>query len=154
MFEEARADFARLTDRAFSNLEALLASELKEFSPAPIEGHKPGIYILYEGAQPVYVGRTKKLKQRFRAHITPSHNSASFALKRVRKRLGLASTYKKKGSRGWIVENHRSEFLQEIESIKRMKYRFLEVSDNIDQYFLEYLSEAQLGLDHDGLDTS
>jgi len=52
------------------------------------------------------------------------------------------------------VENYWNEFIQEIEAIKRMTYRFIEVSDNIDQYFLEYLAEAHLGLDHDGLDTS
>lgn len=154
MFEETRVRFTKVGERAFSNLEALLSSDIKEFSPTPMEGNKPGIYVLYENNRAVYVGRTKKLKQRFRAHVTPNHHSASYALKRVRKRLELKSTYKKEGSRSWIVEKHRDKFIQEIEAIKRMHYRFLEVPDNIDQYFLEYLAEEELGLDHDGLDTS
>ena len=154
MFEETRDRFTQVTNRAFLNLKNLLESELKDFSATPTEGNQSGIYVLYEENKPVYVGRTRNLKQRFRAHITPNHNSASYALKRVRKRIGLEASYKKKGSRSWIVEHHRDEFIEEIEAIKRMAYRFIQVSDNIDQYFLEYLAEAHFGLDHDGLNTS
>ena len=154
MFEETRDRFAQVTDSAFLNLKNLLDSELKEFSATPVEGKNSGIYVLYEKNQPVYVGRTRNLKQRFRAHISPNHNSASYALKRVRKRIGREASYKKEGSRSWIVEHHRDEFLEEIETIKRMAYRFIQVSDNIDQYFLEYIAEAHLGLDHDSLNTS
>lgn len=140
---------------AVENLEVLLSAPLKPFERTPSEGNVAGIYIFYEGGAPVYVGRTRKLAQRFRAHVTPNHNSASYAVKRLRQRHDLRPTYKQGiGSRSWIVENYRDDFLEEIAAIKNMDYRFLKVPDNIDQYFLEYLAEEELGLDHDGLDTS
>ena len=139
---------------AITNLEALRAKPLTKFKRTPDEGNVPGIYVFYEKTKPVYVGRTKKLAQRFSAHVTANHNSASFALKRVRRNHCLKTTYTKIGSRAWIVEKYRDEFLAEIAAIKEMSYQFLELPDNVDQYFLEYLAEEEFGLDHTGLDTS
>ena len=40
-----------------------------------------GIYVFYENEVPVYVGRSRKLKERLQVHSRPSsgHNSATFA---------------------------------------------------------------------------
>jgi predicted GIY-YIG superfamily endonuclease len=42
---------------------------------------KKGIYVFYENGKPIYVGRSKNLRQRFRQHRHQSsgHNSATFA---------------------------------------------------------------------------
>jgi excinuclease UvrABC nuclease subunit len=141
---------------AVRNLVLLMESESKPFSRRPLEGSASGIYALFEHNEPVYVGRTRNLKQRFAAHITPNHNSASFAIKRLRRKFPeiARATYQKTGSREWIAENYRDELIAEINAIKSMQYKFVNLEDSIDQYFLEFLAEEEFGLDHDGLNTS
>lgn len=128
---------------------------LKEYSEALKERKKPGIYALFESGSPVYVGRTRDLAQRFRAHVADSHNSASFALKRTRAIHGLKATYKKIGSRADIVSSPltRATFLSEIKKIRAMSYRFKEVQDPIEQYLLELAVTLEYKLPLDGFDS-
>lgn len=128
---------------------------LKDFSEALKERKRPGIYALFENDAPVYVGRTRNLAQRFRAHVTDSHNSASFALKRTKAIHGLKATYKKSGSRADIVSHPetRITFLSEIEKIRAMRYRFKEMQDPIEQYLLELAVTLKYNLPLDGFDS-
>ncbi|KII14796.1 GIY-YIG nuclease family protein [Phaeobacter sp. S60] len=118
----------------------------------------PAIYIFYENSKPVYVGRTNNLEQRLRAHVTASHNSASFALKRTRKRHQEISkaTYKTALSRSEITahEIYGATFREEINNIKGMNFRFLEIKSHIEQYLTELYVTMALGLDTDGFDNS
>lgn len=94
--------------------------------------------------------------QRFRAQVSPSHNSASFALKRTRLLHGLSTTYTKLGGRPSIVKHpeYGTTFRAEINAIKHMSFRFFEVSDSIEQYLLELYATMLLGLDLGGFETS
>ncbi|MCU9847608.1 GIY-YIG nuclease family protein [Defluviimonas sp. WL0024] len=114
-----------------------------------------GIYALFEGGLPVYVGRTRNLAGRFRAHVTDSHNSASFALKRTREIHGLSATYKAEGSRQHLVSSSptRETFLREIEKIRMMEFQFSEITDPIDQYLLELALTLHYELPLDGFDS-
>lgn len=116
---------------------------------------QPGIYILYDGDGPAHVGRTRNIKQRLRAHCTPNHNSASFAFKRARRELGQATTYNRTTSRAalQIDEVFGPCFRKHVDAVAQMKLRFLEVSDPIDQYFLELYAALELSLSTDEFDT-
>jgi predicted GIY-YIG superfamily endonuclease len=118
-------------------------------------GKQPGIYILFDDAEPVHVGRTRNIRQRLRAHCTPKHNSASFAFKRARRELGQATTYSRATSRSALQSDavFGPCFRKHVDAVAQMKLRFLEVSDPIDQYFLELYAALELGLPTDEFDT-
>ncbi len=134
----------------------MVQQELLSFEDAVKLKDTPGIYVFYDDGTPVYVGRTRKLRQRLRAHVCDSHNSASYALKRTRAAHGLAATYTKSMSRKVIAteEPYRQTFLDEIAKIKGMRIRFLEVQDPIEQYLLELLASLKFEVSLSGFDTS
>lgn len=91
--------FADHTDRMPALFAALMSADPTAVSST---GHpaEPGIYLLIDEAGVVqHVGRTRKLRQRLRAHTTANHNAASFAFKRARRELGIAASYTKANSR-------------------------------------------------------
>jgi hypothetical protein len=147
-----------------ANAAEMKAAKFQEMASQPFldglrgKGAK-GIYALFEvGDQlqhAVYVGRTRNLAGRFRAHITPNHNSASFALKRTRLRHNLPTTYTSAGSRVSIVSepDTRASFLEAIQKIREMKFRFMEEADPVAQYLLELAVTIKYGLPLDGFDS-
>jgi len=142
-------------ERIPANFEALMAAPVHAYGDRSRFKKAGGIYVLIEDGEPVYVGRTRNLSQRLQAHISASHNSASYAVKRLRKRYGENATYKPEMSRQHIttVEPWRGRFLQEIEKIRQMQFRFLEVEDPVDQYLLELYTTIELGLELSGFNT-
>lgn len=114
-----------------------------------------GIYVLFEDGAPVHVGRTRNLSGRLRAHVVRSHNSASFAFKRARRILNKVATYKPEGSRKALVADSvfGPEFFRQIDAVKAMEVRFVEVADPVRQYLLELYACMELGLPLDEFDT-
>ncbi|QUJ77084.1 GIY-YIG nuclease family protein [Sulfitobacter albidus] len=155
MFEgRSYEDYTRAAPTLFKQL---VESDLRPFKISTYDRKIPGIYILYENGSPVYVGRTRNLQGRLRAHVTKSHNSASFALKRTRSlhpEIRNAS-YSGTNSRKEIVKHpvYGRTFELQIAAIKAMQFRFIEVADPIEQYFLELFATMELRLDISGFDT-
>lgn len=156
MFEGKKA-FSDYTDKIPGLFEALENVPIENFRISVTDKGRSGIYILYESGDPVYVGRTRNLQNRFRAHTTRSHNSASFALKRTRaKHPEIAkATYSSQNSRQAIVEHpeYGQTFVGEINAIRSMNFRFLEVPDPIEQYLLELYATIELDLELTGFDS-
>jgi predicted GIY-YIG superfamily endonuclease len=154
--EHARCEFDRLTSKARANFNKLHASEIHQFNERAKFKKKAGVYILLEDGDPVYVGRTRNLQARLQAHVTKSHNSPSFALKRTRKRFGLTATYRKEGSRQSIIDHdeYGAYFREKIEIIRGMTFKFLELDQAPDQYFLEIFASLTLDTGLDGFRTS
>lgn len=156
MFEEVRSylDYTSAAPKLFSQL---MAQSAEPFRVTSSDNRRSGIYVLYDDDTPVYVGRTRNLQGRFRAHVTKSHNSASFALKRTRAQHAeiKKATYKATNSRQAIVEHpvYGATFLREIEAIRGMQFKFLEVTDPIDQYLLELFATMEFGLELTGFDS-
>jgi hypothetical protein len=117
--------------------------------------NRPGIYVFFEGSKPVHVGRTRNLQGRLRGHVTKSHFSASFAFKRARQVLGRGATYRTEGSRSSLAKDQAfmPEFHRQIELVKGMEVRFLEVADPISQYLLELYAHMEYGLPLDEFET-
>ncbi|MBB3020400.1 hypothetical protein FHR70_003481 [Microvirga lupini] len=116
---------------------------------------KAGIYVFFEDGVPVHVGRTRNLGGRLRGHITRSHYSASFAFKRARRALARAATYTTEGSRGHLSKDpvFGAEFHRQIEAVRAMQVRFVEVTDPVLQYLLELYACLELQLPLDEFDT-
>lgn len=51
------------------------------------------------------------------------------------------------------VEPWRGRFLEEIEKIRQMQFRFLEVEDPVDQHLLELYATMELCLELSGFNT-
>jgi hypothetical protein len=147
--------FAQATQSIPEIFEKLHASPPLEKWAVASQRNLAGVYVFSENGQPIHVGRTRNLQGRLRAHVSNSHNSASFAFKRARRALDLAASYKTKGSRAALMQDaaFRQEFDRHRHSIKYCVVRFLEVKDPVLQYLLELYAHIEYGLPLDEFDT-
>lgn len=136
-------------------VDLIKAPAIKVAFPADLKSSGPGIYVFYEAGEAVHVGRTRNVAARLRAHLTKSHNSASFAFKRARRALGRKATYSPIGSRANLLlePDFRAEFYRQIDLIRSMDVRFVPVQDPILQYLLELYVHIALDLPLDEFDT-
>jgi hypothetical protein len=145
-----------------SHIDAVpkLFASLKEAMPFLEKGlvsqrKRVGIYAFFENEVPQYVGRTRNLQQRLRGHISASHYTATFAFKMARRKLGLPATYSAMGGRAQLQNDpiFRPEFLRQIERVKAMQVRFIEIADPVYQYLVELYAHLEYGLPLDEFDT-
>jgi hypothetical protein len=116
---------------------------------ASVHKGKRGVYVFFENGQPAYIGRTNNLAQRLRGHVRFSHNTASFAFKRAKEKLKIGkANYKSESSRKRLQNDPEfaQEFRRQIEAVRKMSVRFLEVEHHVDQYLLELYAAMSLGL--------
>ncbi|RWC25220.1 MULTISPECIES: hypothetical protein [unclassified Mesorhizobium] len=137
-----------------------LFAELHVSSPFPAKGvaahlGRAGVYVFFEDGVPVHVGRTRNLQGRLRGHTAKTHYSASFAFKRARRLLERTATYTAEGSRLALSREDvfRAEFYRQIELVKLMNVRFVDVADPVAQYLLELYAHLEYGLLLDEFDT-
>jgi hypothetical protein len=135
--------------------EDLMSSVPFEAKGIVSQKRRAGIYLFLEGGKPVHIGRTRDLGGRLRGHITRSHYSASFAFKRTRVIHGAKATYITKGSRKDLAADpiFQTAFYEQIDLVKRMQVKFIEVPNPIHQYLLELYAHLELGLELDEFDT-
>jgi hypothetical protein len=133
----------------------LVASEPFTAKGIAAQKGKPGVYVFLEDDVPVHAGRTRNLAGRLRGHISKSHFSASFAFKRTRREQGKVATYVSSGSRSELAKDpiFRQAFYRQIDLIKGMSVRFVEVHDPVQQYLLELYAHLEFGLPLDEFDT-
>ena len=101
---------------------------------------EPGIYLISEGGERLYVGRTNRLRKRLQSHTRNNHNQATFAFLLARHETGnLKASYKRDGSRKDLLGNphFRTAFDTARERIKKMTVQFVEEADPIKQTILE-----------------
>lgn len=115
-----------------------------------------GIYVFYEDARPIYVGRSNRVKERIKEHGRPSsrHNSAPFAF-------NLA----KKAAKGKAVNMSRARvelekdpvfadlFSRAKERVTRMSVRVIEINDPIIQTLLEVYAAVELKTEFNDFNT-
>lgn len=147
--------FAEMTAQAPALFTALAESAPLVAKGVVSQKGKAGVYAFFEEGHPVHVGRTRNLQGRLRGHITRSQYSATFAFKRTRRALEMPATYRTDGSRARLMshETFGPELDRQIESIKSMEVRFVEVVDPVAQYLLELYAHMEWGLPLDEFDT-
>ena len=93
-----------------------------------------GVYVLYEGGKPVYVGRSNRLRDRIREHGADSSDrySATFALKLLREKLKWP-----KGNAADLVKDNADEYDQQKKRVKNMTFRAVEIKGQLEQTLFE-----------------
>jgi len=127
-------------------MEQLRQKELKSRNDL---GNIPtkGIYVFYENGNPIYVGRSKGIKERVQQHSRPSsgHNTAPFAFnlaKEAAERKGIDINKNRKQ----LEKNpHFSNLFGEAkERVSRMSVQIIEVNDPIPQTLFEVYAAVAL----------
>lgn len=100
------------------------------------------VYLFSEGAQHLYVGRTRHLRQRLRQHSIPAsqHNQAVFAFRLAREATGrLVAAYSAEGSRAALCTDadFNEAFTKAKERVRSMDVRYVEETDPLRQALLE-----------------
>lgn len=112
--------------------------DLRSVSDMP----KSGIYWLSERGDSIYVGRSRRIRQRLQEHIRPSsdHNQASLAFLLAREKTGrLDATYRTADSRASLLKepSFLAEFKLAKNRIGEMDVRFVEETHPVRQCLLE-----------------
>jgi len=132
-------------DVEFSNVVESLPTLLKDLQGSPIKSRledfpDSGVYVFYENDQPIYVGRSNRMKNRILEHSRPSsgHFSATFAFKialKAAEKIGIDTTR----TRGELLADDRFNplFLEAIDRVSKMSVRAIEIDDQIIQTIFE-----------------
>lgn len=118
---------------------------------------KPGIYLLSEGGEDLYVGRTSRnLRNRMKGHGSGTHFSSTFAFLLARHETGIEATYKPKGSREDLMSDpvFRPAFDRALERIKKMEVRHIVIEDDHVQHVFELYTALRLNTRHNHFRTS
>lgn len=142
--------FAAMIETLHPSLERLRAMEPVSIDELPPVRTMPasGIYWLSEGSDSIYVGRSRRLRQRLQEHVRhkAGHNQASFAFLLAREMTGnKTASYQETGSRDDLLRNPAFEqaFREAKDRIRKMQLRFVEEPHPVRQCLLEvYVATA------------
>ena len=147
MKKELNEEFKMLVAKLPSLLEQLVNSPRKPWSDL---GNIPkkGIYVFFENGDPLYVGRSNRMKKRIKEHgwKSSTHHSAQFAFnlaKKAAEEIGIdigrrRDELKKDATFARL-------FIEAKERISRMSIRVVEINDPIIQTNFEVYSSLALG---------
>ena len=136
---EAQLDI--LFQEYFDKLKRAELIKLSELSKGVLP-KKAGLYVFYEGTEkPIYVGRTKDIRQRIQLHTRDSSKSesASFTFILAKTEYKLISKEEKKQTRKVLMDN--AEFIpifkNQKERVKNMHLKYILEEHDILQTMLE-----------------
>lgn len=153
--DEGFRQYVETLDDAFQRLvamEPLSVATLPRIVPLEC------IYLFSENGRPLYVGRTRKLRQRLRNHRgnASEHNQAVFAFKLAREVTGRTrASYSKQDSRKTLGEDpdFAAAFSKAKLRIRSMELRFIEEKDPLRQALLEIYASFVLRTPYNDFDT-
>jgi GIY-YIG catalytic domain len=139
-------DFAGLVSRMDPMLAQLRNAEVFCVSDCGKFPSEPGVYLLSESHNDLYVGRTSSLKNRMRGHGSKSHYSASFALKLAREKAEKPATYRTDHSAKTLMsdDHFRAIFHGMIARVKKMQVRYVVEANDHAQYLFEMYASLVL----------
>lgn len=134
--------FREYVDALEISFERLLAMKPVTIATMAKDAPSECIYLFSENAKPLYVGRTRHLRQRMRQHSIPAsqHNQAVFAFRLAREATGhLEATYDIVASRAalWKDVKFAAEFSKAKTRVRQMQVRYVEECDPLRQALLE-----------------
>jgi hypothetical protein len=150
--------FRQFVEMLHPSFERLVRMTPLKMSALPSKLPEKCIYLLSEEENHLYVGRTRKLRQRLRQHSVAGsqHNQAVFAFKLAREMTGkITAAYSTAGSRASLcVEPAFSEaFNQAKARVRNMDLRFVEETDPTRQALLEIYASVVLRTKYNDFDT-
>lgn len=142
-------DFQSIVDQMDPLLERLQSSPLltrdkRERLPDE-KGVIPckGVYVLYEEGKPIYVGRANGIRKRLYQHGQKGIQ-ATFAIKLLRESLGIKADYSTEKSTKALTNRYKCEFKDQIDRVKKMSFRVVEIEDPRVQYIFEVYATLAL----------
>jgi hypothetical protein len=147
--------FREHVEQLHAKYEALMRMEPATLGGLPTNVPNSGIYLFSEGASHLYVGRSKRIRDRLRYHSS-SAEDAPFAFKLAREQTGKTkASYSSKGSRQELLANpqFQAAFQAAKERIRRMQIRFVDESDPVRQALLEIYVTISLQAPYNDFDT-
>ena len=116
-----------------------------------------GVYLFSENGKPVYVGRSRNIRNRYNGHISSSSDSASFAFLLARDKTGKNEASYKSDSKTrkelMKGENFEKAFNKARKRIKKMEFQYVEESDSIRQALLEIYCAVKLNTEYNKFET-
>lgn len=138
-------------------LQLIAMTPLKGTAPVPIETPRSGVYLFSESDCHLYVGRSNRIAARYLLHCSPGaqHNQASFAWKLMAEAVGHKPTYRKGQGRADLIllPNYAEAFNNAKDRIRKMDFRFVEVTDQKRQALLELYASIALGTRYNDFNT-
>lgn len=152
---EAFRQYVESLHRSFERLMEMSPVKIASL-PKPLPAKC--VYLFSEGSNHLYVGRTRKLRNRLRQHSIPAsqHKQAAFAFKLAREATGQAkASYTPEGSRQALLADpvFADAFAKAKARICSMDLRFVEESDPLRQALLEIYVAVVLGTKYNDFDT-
>lgn len=147
--------FRQHVEQLHAKYEALMRMEPVTLRGLPKIVPRSGVYVFSEGASHLYVGRSKRLRDRLRYHSS-SAEDAPFAFKLAREQTGnTRASYSSKGSREDLLADpqFRAAFQAAKERIHRMQIRFVDEPDPTRQALLEIYVAISLEAPYNDFDT-
>src|SRR5262245_18122042 len=120
--------FRQHVERLHEKFEALIGMDPVSLERLPRVVPKSGIYLFSEGQSHLYVGRSKRIRQRLRYHCG-SAKDAPFAFKLARELTGnIKAAYATEGSRQQLLSNAAffAAFQAAKDRIRKMDIRYVE----------------------------
>lgn len=147
--------FKQHVEQLHAKYETLIGMAPITFASLPRDMPRSGIYLFSEGDEHLYVGRSKRLRDRLRYHCSPAKD-APFAFKLARKETGnIKASYVSQGSRNHLLSE--AAFLEAFQAAKKrirgMNIRYVEETDPNRQALLEIYATISLGARYNDFDT-
>ena len=105
-----------------------------------------GVYCFYENGEPLYVGRSRNIRNRVRQHRIQSsgHNAAQFAFNLAKKKFGLDRAGNMKRRELENDSEFADLFADAKERVRKMSVRFVKIKDPIEQTVFEVYAHVKL----------
>lgn len=140
-------EFGDAVERMPGLLKELVKAPRHRVAERPTLPNAPGIYLFTEHGRPIYVGQSRKLRQRMRSHtrLTANQNQASFAFNLAKKAAGEAGLDLKR-FRKVLAEDpdFAAHFDQAKARVREMDLQFIELADPIERTLFEVYASLAL----------
>jgi len=147
--------FKEIIDQFPELMQQLVVSPLRQRNSLG-DIPKKGIYVFYENEEPIYVGRSNRMKDRIQEHGRKSsyHNSATFAFILSKEKANEQGIDIKKNRDALESDSTFSDiFIKQKERVSRMKVRVIEITDPIIQTIFEVYVSMELNTEYNDFDT-
>jgi hypothetical protein len=150
------AHFAEIVDGLHAKYEELMAKEPVTVDTAPRDTPVGGVYLFFEGGQPLYAGRTKRsIRDRLQGHVEQTATDCPFAWRLAREQTGRHRTYRREGGQKQLLADPEftAVYEQAKQRIRRMEVRYVAEPDPLRQALLEIYVAVVSRARHNDFDT-
>jgi len=144
--------FKTLLAQVESQYTLLCRARLRAVYEKPHRKHipnEPGVYVLYENGDALYVGRTEDIRRRLGEHSLPGSDqyAANLAIAVARRETCSPADYTRETSAGYLLKNNpqfQAAFSQAKARIGRMRVRYTVEPDPDSRYLLVFYTAKEL----------